>query len=384
MAAPKAEAGAIVKATTDIVAQMAEKAGLDRAQYMSTLRKSIIAPKKVRDGNREYFVEATDEEIFVFLQVARRYDLDPFIKEVVAFVSKRGAVVPYVTIDGWITLINRNKRFGGLRALPQYDSNGKLFAYTIIGRIKDKDLPVGYYEVEITESLKECKRSTGPWDEAESRMLRHKAVIQWGRYAFGYGGLHDQDDAEKIIEREAIDVTPGTAGALPPASGNLMPKALETVPPPPAAAAQKPARTEAPPTPAPAKVTPPAVATPAPEKSVGQAVEEQMREPGADEDQDVQPPDDEPPPAAEKPKIADRKKADAMTDDEKRAEIIQNAIEFAASDDPGQIHAAVEGFSKFQADGNDYKQGDAKKLKGKWLNTTLGRSRKALQEQGAA
>lgn len=31
-------------------------------------------------------------------------------------------------------------------------------------------------------------------------MLRHKAMIQCARVAFGYGGIFDQDEAERIVE----------------------------------------------------------------------------------------------------------------------------------------------------------------------------------------
>ena len=36
-------------------------------------------------------------------------------------------------------------------------------------------------------------------------MLRHKAMIQAARLAFGFTGIYDQDEAERIVE---IDVTP--------------------------------------------------------------------------------------------------------------------------------------------------------------------------------
>lgn len=374
----KADQGAVTKATTDIVAQMAEKYSLDRGQLLATLRKSIIAPKKQTDGNREFYVEATDEEIFVFLQVAREYELNPFIKEVVAFVSKRGAVVPYVTIDGWITLINRNKRFAGLKAIPQYDSTGKIFAYTVVGRIKDKDMPGGYYEVEITELLKECKRNTGPWSETESRMLRHKAIIQWGRVAFGYGGLYDQDEAEKIKElEETIDITPGAEPGK--TIGPLMPKALETVPPPPAAPVGAPGKTAAPPLPARTEAPPAEPAktdTPTPAD----------RQPGEDPPDEAFPLEEPEHPAPKPGRIPldQRKQGSSMTDDEKRAEILMNAQDYAGTEDQEAVRAAVETFSFFNADGTDYKQGNVQKLKGKWLNTTLGRSREALKGKGAA
>jgi hypothetical protein len=37
-------------------------------------------------------------------------------------------------------------------------------------------------------------------------MLRHKATIQCSRLAFGFAGIFDQDEAERIAER---DITPG-------------------------------------------------------------------------------------------------------------------------------------------------------------------------------
>jgi hypothetical protein len=42
-------------------------------------------------------------------------------------------------------------------------------------------------------------------------MLRHKALIQCARVAFGFAGIHDPDEAERIAN--AIDATP--AGAKP-------------------------------------------------------------------------------------------------------------------------------------------------------------------------
>jgi hypothetical protein len=51
--------------------------------------------------------------------------------------------------------------------------------------------------------MAECKRGTGPWQTHPKRMLRHKAMIQCARLAFGYGGIYDQDEAERIAEAQA-------------------------------------------------------------------------------------------------------------------------------------------------------------------------------------
>ena len=43
-------------------------------------------------------------------------------------------------------------------------------------------------------------------------MLRHKAMIQCARLAFGFGGIYDQDEAERIVEaplsQPEKDITP--------------------------------------------------------------------------------------------------------------------------------------------------------------------------------
>jgi hypothetical protein len=68
----------------------------------------------------------------------------------------------------------------------------------------------------VTEYLTECRRDTGPWKSHPRRMLRHKAMIQAARLAFGYGGIYDQDEAERIVDMgEAQRVEPTAAPEQP-------------------------------------------------------------------------------------------------------------------------------------------------------------------------
>lgn len=46
----------------------------------------------------------------------------------------------------------------------------------------------------------------GPWQTHPKRMLRHKGIIQCARVALGYTGIHDQDEAERIIDMGAAVV----------------------------------------------------------------------------------------------------------------------------------------------------------------------------------
>ena len=58
----------------------------------------------------------------------------------------------------------------------------------------------------MREYFAECKRNTDPWNQMPRRMLRHKAIIQCGRIAFGFSGIYDPDDAEYMAT--VIDITP--------------------------------------------------------------------------------------------------------------------------------------------------------------------------------
>ena len=75
------------------------------------------------------------------------------------------------------------------------DGSGNLRAVTCRIYRKDRTHPV-----EMTEYMDECKRNTDPWRQWPNRMLRHKATIQAARYAFGFSGIADPDDAERTAD----------------------------------------------------------------------------------------------------------------------------------------------------------------------------------------
>jgi hypothetical protein len=70
-------------------------------------------------------------------------------------------------------------------------------------------LRAGVRPVKVTEYLAECRRGTEPW-KMEHRMLRHKALIQCSRVAFGFSGIVDDEEAVSLR-----DVTPPPAAVIP-------------------------------------------------------------------------------------------------------------------------------------------------------------------------
>ena len=133
--------------------------------------------------------QVSDAQMSALLIVANQYRLNPWTKEIYAFPDKNNGIVPVVGVDGWARIINENPQFDGMDF--QQDDEG---CTCIIFR-KDRSHPI-----KVTEYLSECKRGTQPWQSHPKRMLRHKAMIQCARLAFGYVGIYDQDEAERIAE----------------------------------------------------------------------------------------------------------------------------------------------------------------------------------------
>ncbi|PHM61241.1 phage recombination protein Bet [Xenorhabdus ishibashii] len=140
---------------------------------------------------------ATEQQFVALLIVANQYNLNPWTKEVYAFPDKTG-IVPVVGVDGWARIINENKQFDGMEFSQDAEScTCKIYR-------KDRTHPTT-----VTEYMSECKRTTQPWQSHPKRMLRHKAMIQCARLAFGFAGIYDQDEAERITAGTTAEVVNG-------------------------------------------------------------------------------------------------------------------------------------------------------------------------------
>ena len=149
----------------------------------------------------------TNEQMMALLIVADQYNLNPFTKELFAFDDKRGGIIPYVSVDGWARIINEHPQFDGMQFA--WDKDEQAMTCTI--HRKDRTHPTV-----VTEYMVECKRATDPWTKTPRRMLRHKSLMQCGRIAFGFAGIYDQDEAERIVEGslvERVDRPPSTLRA---------------------------------------------------------------------------------------------------------------------------------------------------------------------------
>lgn len=141
--------------------------------------------------------QVSDAQMTALMVVANQFGLNPWTKEIYAFPDKNNGIVPVVGVDGWSRIINAHPQFDGM----DFEQDGE--SCTCIIFRKDRGHPI-----RVTEYMAECRRANvGPWASHPRRMLRHKAMIQCARLAFGYGGIYDQDEAERIVE--SIDASTG-------------------------------------------------------------------------------------------------------------------------------------------------------------------------------
>ena len=175
--------------------------------------------------------EVTNAQMTALMVVANQYGLNPWTKEIYAFPDKNNGIVPVVGVDGWARIINDNPQFDGMEfaqsdemvRMPGANSDAPAWIECAMYR-KDRTRPVIIREY-LDEAYREPFKGkfgpvTGPWQTHPKRFLRHKAMIQCARMAFGYGGIYDQDEAERITERdmgaaEVVSSRPAQPAALP-------------------------------------------------------------------------------------------------------------------------------------------------------------------------
>lgn len=191
----------------NLMARMAAEYGVDKDKLAKTLSTTIFGQK---EGNQ--IIPPTPEEMMTLLVICDQYKLNPFTRQVYAF-AKGGKVVPIVSIDGWLAIINRQPDYDGL---------------TI--RFSDKEIEIGgvkipeYCEcsirrkgmsqpITIPEYARECYQKTMVWGSYPRRMLRHKAIIQCARVAFGLSGIYDEDEGQNIIDAEELNAAPAKAAS---------------------------------------------------------------------------------------------------------------------------------------------------------------------------
>jgi hypothetical protein len=135
--------------------------------------------------------------------------LNPFIRELYAFRNQNGGIVPIIGFDGWIKMVQKQPTFQGEELTDGWDErldktgSQRGFFYECKMYRSDRKVPTI-----IREYHNENWRNTDPWNLMPNRMTRMRAYIQCARVCFGFGGVFDPDEGEKIAVGQGIDLLP--------------------------------------------------------------------------------------------------------------------------------------------------------------------------------
>lgn len=218
-----------------LVTRIASRFGVDGGKFYETLKATAF---RQQDGGAP-----SNEQMMTLLIVADQYKLNPFTGELYAFPDRRNGIVPVVGVNGWCRIINEHPHCDGVEfvyaekmvRMPHARVDCPEWIECVIHR-KDRSHPVRVKEFldEVYRAPFQGKgrdgayRVDGPWQTHTKRQLRHKALIQCSRVSFGFSGIYDQDEIERIRETErGFFPAPGDDGS-PPASRNDDPE-LEAV-----------------------------------------------------------------------------------------------------------------------------------------------------------
>lgn len=233
-----------------LINKFADRYTLEPGNLLATLKHTAFK-------QRQSDPEPTNEEMAALLVVADQYGLNPFTREIFAFKDKYKGIVPVVSIDGWSRIINSHDQFDGmafvtpggdkklteeltriLGLFPETKGNKELEALRYEFEALLKIIPAGDGDIvapqggkrafswmtsviyrkdrarpsHITEYFDEVYQEPrgenkvhGPWQSHPKRFHRHKVLIQNGRITFGFAGIYDDDEADRIIQAQVIE-----------------------------------------------------------------------------------------------------------------------------------------------------------------------------------
>lgn len=175
-------------AIATLTGKLAQRFGMtDDAELVSTLKQTAFKTSET----------VSDAQLTALLIIANEYGLNPWTKEIYAYPDKYKGIVPVVGVDGWIRIVNEHQQFDGMEFVATPDE------VTCTIYRKDRSRPTV-----ITEYMKECARGTDPWRQMPRRMLRHKALMQCARVAFGFA-LYDDEEGQVAAGGTVIDAATG-------------------------------------------------------------------------------------------------------------------------------------------------------------------------------
>ena len=182
----------------NLLIQVAQQCSIEPAELQDVLMKTIM-PNNTKPEN-----------VTAFLAVAKQHNLNPLTREIYAFPAKSGGISVVMSVDGWNKIMNQHPQFDGIEFNHATDEKGQVTSVTATIYRKDRQRPTV-----VTEFLSECNTGSQPWKQYPSRMLRHAAMKQAIRLAFGLSGVAPEPEATEEEESPAPKVVNPESGSQP-------------------------------------------------------------------------------------------------------------------------------------------------------------------------
>lgn len=126
---------------------------------------------------------ATDTELYMFLSLAKKYELDPFAKEIWFIKDNSGRVMIQAGRDGFLKTAQRDLKFKGIASFPVY-SNDEFELNPTEGEVKHKP------------NFKERGELIGAWARVEKEGVT--PYVSFADFKEYYAGYKDENGNVKV------------------------------------------------------------------------------------------------------------------------------------------------------------------------------------------
>lgn len=188
----------------------AGQGGADTPAHVRAMGLAVFKRCQQRSGmSPESFVESLTQtslsslvtwsqaELEALLLACERHGLDPLGREVYMLRGGDPLISPalvVVGVDGWSRILNTHRAFAGMQFRESSELIEGVPAWVECTLHRwDRRVPT-----RVREYLVEVRGHSQSWLTHPRRMLRHKALVQCARLAFGLVGIYDHDEAQGI------------------------------------------------------------------------------------------------------------------------------------------------------------------------------------------
>jgi len=154
-----------------------------------------FTPEQIELVKKTVAKNSTDDELQMFLHLAKKYDLDPLAKQI-WFIKYRSNDAPlmFTSRDGYLKIAHDSGQFDGINSYTLDDDNGN--PVKAICEVWRKDMSHSF-KAEVKFKEYGAKKSNPIWREYPSAMLIKVAEVFALKRAFSISGLVTSEEMEQ-------------------------------------------------------------------------------------------------------------------------------------------------------------------------------------------